>query len=909
MGEHVATNYEPSICFAFWSTPPESGDEDEEPEMPDDIPAGNLGKVILAQYLSDQKDWKSDAKKIVKHKQSVFALVYAQLSESSRAEIKDDEEWTDAYNSRDLLYLIGRIRSTHIARQSGNPGQDKERVQQLWSQLRMYSHETSFSFRKRVEDHQLERSSVGLPVIPEDELVIGILNRLDMSRYATLTKDYFDNERRGIAELPEASSTLWKEIKDTQVIRFRGTGGGALESVYLTRADDIHIDGGRGRGRGGRSGGRLGGRGGRGRGRGAPETLLEGKSGGILKISSEGVAATATADIECWTCHQKGHRSSTCPLKRVHFAALAEDETVFYTSAETLQSIPSTLDAASNVFVATVALKDDRTILLDTQSSIHIVHSPTIAVNIHDTHLPVTIQGITGDRVRISQEATIRDIGIQGYYSPHMSANIISYHKLKETHTVHYNEETDTFIAIPDRGLTLTFMCVRGHYVMDLDQTVPIYVARHSSNYSAKQLTHAREAYEFIRRMGFVVSYKSAAEIIQRGSMRDITFSRSDLVNAQSIYGTPVAHQLGQGTQKTDKCREDDRIPLHESVLQELQVDIFYFLGQVFFLSISVLLGLVMVTHLGPGQDKTTSGTKATEGSRSKAGKALLHHLSQYTAKGFHVKTVTSDGEGSVKSVRSIVEELGVNVNILGHGSHAPHIESAIRHIKNKARSTLYSLPYPLPSRLAAALIAFVVHTANMVPKHNAPGHLPAYYTAFRGRAPSYKIDAPHSFGTTGFLQRPLGPLSNTSAPRADYCLWLGTTRSLKGTHRCFNMSTLAEITGDIFRPAPLTHEAVQRLRRLAGSSISEDNTTISSEEALVNPDEAYALDPNRGVTEDITPVETEIVPIESVPDLGLDSNPSDGVFGPAEITVATEADDPAEHVTEVSHSERDRTA
>ena len=84
----------------------------------------------------------------------------------------------------------------------------------------MYSHETSFSFRKRVEDHQLERSSVGLPVIPEDELVIGILNRLDMSRYATLTKDYFDNERRGIAELPEASSTLWKEIKDTQVIRF-----------------------------------------------------------------------------------------------------------------------------------------------------------------------------------------------------------------------------------------------------------------------------------------------------------------------------------------------------------------------------------------------------------------------------------------------------------------------------------------------------------------------------------------------------------------------------------------------------------------------------------------------------------------------------------------------------------------
>ena len=197
MGEHVAINYEPSICFAFWSTPPEYGDEDEEPEMPDDIPAGNLGKAILAQYLSDQKDWKSDSKKIVKHKQSVFALVYAQLSESPRAEIKDDEEWTDAYNTRDLLHLIKRIRSTHIARQSGNPGQDKERVQQLWFQLRMFSYESSFSFRKRV--FPSERASVGLPVIPEDELVIGIINRPDMSSYASLAKDYFDT-KEGVSQ-------------------------------------------------------------------------------------------------------------------------------------------------------------------------------------------------------------------------------------------------------------------------------------------------------------------------------------------------------------------------------------------------------------------------------------------------------------------------------------------------------------------------------------------------------------------------------------------------------------------------------------------------------------------------------------------------------------------------------------
>ena len=47
--------------------------------------------------------------------------------------------------------------------------------------MQMQPHETSFAFRKRVEDYQLEREAVGLDAIPDNELIIGILNRLDMS--------------------------------------------------------------------------------------------------------------------------------------------------------------------------------------------------------------------------------------------------------------------------------------------------------------------------------------------------------------------------------------------------------------------------------------------------------------------------------------------------------------------------------------------------------------------------------------------------------------------------------------------------------------------------------------------------------------------------------------------------------
>ena len=524
----------------------------------------------------------------------------------------------------------------------------------------------------------------------------------------------------------------------------------------------------------------------------------------------------------------------------------------------------------SHVFLSAATSEDDSIILLDIQSGVHLLHSPAIAIDIQDAPLPVTIQGITGNRVKITKEATIKDIGINGYYSPRMSANIISYSKLKETHSVYYDEDTDTFVAVAPNGPKLTFHCVKGHYVMDMVVSAPVYMINSPAKYSTRQLASARRAYEFIKRMGYV-SYKGAAEIAQRGCIKDIDFTRADLVNAQNIYGTPAANQLGQGTQRTAKSREDDQVPVHESVAQELQVDLFFFLGNVFFLSISVLLGLIMVTHLGPGQEKTT-GFTTSEGSRSKAGKALLLHLNQYKAKGFHIRTVTSDGEGAVKSARTLVEDFGAQVNILGHGSHTPHAEAAIRHVKNKARSTLYSLPFPLPLRLAPALIAFVVHTANMVPKCNAPGHLPAF-TAFRGRTPSYKVDAPHAFGTSGFLQRASGTHTNTAAPRADYCIWLGTTRNLKGTHRCFNLSTLAEVTGDTFRPAPLTSEAIDRLRRLAGTPMISNSAPNNQELPLSDPNSPYALDPNRGVEENDSAV---LEPTLSVPILVSANNPPD---------------------------------
>ena len=74
-----------------------------------------------------------------------------------------------------------------------------------------------------------------------------------------LFRSYFDNERRGIAVLPPLGGTLWREIKDSQIIRYRGTAVNELQGVYLSNIEDLPKDYGSRNNRGGR-----GGRGGRG---------------------------------------------------------------------------------------------------------------------------------------------------------------------------------------------------------------------------------------------------------------------------------------------------------------------------------------------------------------------------------------------------------------------------------------------------------------------------------------------------------------------------------------------------------------------------------------------------------------------------------------------------------------------
>lgn len=79
--------------------------------------------------------------------------------------------------------------------------------------------------------------------------------------------------------------------------------------------------------------------------------------------------------------------------------------------------------------------------------------------------------------------------------------------------------------------------------------TYAVSIVITSTRYSKHQLTGALAAHDFLQRMGYI-SYKAATEVVQRGSIKDLGFTRATIVNAQTIYETSAAYQLGQGTQQ-----------------------------------------------------------------------------------------------------------------------------------------------------------------------------------------------------------------------------------------------------------------------------------------------------------------------------------------------------------------------
>ena len=407
-----------------------------------------------------------------------------------------------------------------------------------------------------------------------------------MSRYSALVTNYLDNERRGICPLPNTLPKLWKELKDAQIVRFRGAAHpSTLESVFVSAVDQPTSPA---------QSHRNTNNAGRGRGRGRTQYPSRPPS---TAPANQQASSQPSSDITCWSFGEKGHRSNACPkVKHVHFTDTS-DVSVFLSTVEDFNPTiddyipePTPALALDQILISSASKLGPTILSLDTQASIHLISNAELLYSIGESTLCLRVQGITKDVTHVSLQGTLKHLHINAYHSPAAAANILSYSKLKETHTCTYDPATDSFTAQPIMyGPTLQITNVGGHYSLNIGVVTNIYLSTIESKqhgFSKRQVTQARKAYDFIHRLGFV-SYKDASEVVQRSSLSDLGFTRENLVTAQYIYGAPAAYQLGHGTTATAVTNTQPLIPTDHAQPQDLEVDLFFLFSQVFFISIS----------------------------------------------------------------------------------------------------------------------------------------------------------------------------------------------------------------------------------------------------------------------------------------------------------------------------------
>ena len=96
---------------------------------------------------------------------------------------------------------------------------------------------------------------------------------------------------------------------------------------------------------------------------------------------------------------------------------------------------------------------------------------------------------------------------------------------------------------------------------------------------------------------------------------------------------------------------------------------------------------------------------------------ALWRQVSFYSARGFIVRRLFTDGEGAIAALRTEIEGVvKIAVNLSGAGSHVPLVEVKIRQVKERVRGILNVLPHSLPHSLLSHLVYYCVAIINLVP-------------------------------------------------------------------------------------------------------------------------------------------------------------------------------------------------
>lgn len=727
-----------------------------------------------------------------------YSYLWESLSVESKEEVTQHADYIAADLANDPNVLWSIIRRTHLTEIHGAVigALEVVNLKNKFNGMRQKPTTTLGEFKRDFDIQLSVLAGAGVAVIPQTELAVLFLTKLDPLRYGSMMTQ-LSNEATLGRPFPETLIRAWTVASTWKTTNIKITGSTDMQSVFVC-ADDVRGDV-RDNSRGGRGSGR--GRGGRGAGRGA-NPLTDATNRGSTRTHPPSAPETRT----CRGCFTKGHLLKDCPdnLKSAErptamVAAIGEDD-----EADSPDDSVYMIHRSNNDH--TFVMFSDTDVLLDNQAGRSIFKNRALLTDIAEIN-PFFIGGIDGTSrgLRIEEDGDFEGLERVGY-ARKAAANILSKTQVLDGGcTVSYDQHLDQYHLT---GYSRDYIFGRrtlvngkrsSHYSCDMrDSTFVATVAENMRQYTTREVLQAQQARELMCRLGHASSQSTVAML--NAGVLNCKVTPQDVKNADAIFGMSIPALKGKTVKLASAPAPPTVAPRVTQVQQILTADIIFIKKIPFLLGVLVPLGLTLCAVL-----KSRAVAPVTA--------AFRQFISATAARNFKIVQLRMDGEGALGPMVEELSHLGIEVDVAGPGQHVPVVERRAQTVKQRFRIYENSLPMVMTRIMIIHCVLFAVSRLNMVPSRMSGTSL-SPLEIFTGR----KIDSARDLriGFGDYAQATVANTDNTPTARTQGCIALLPTGNLTGSVRFLCLSTNKVVTRDQFRVLPMPSLAIDYINSLA---------------------------------------------------------------------------------------------
>jgi hypothetical protein len=290
--------------------------------------------------------------------------------------------------------------------------------------------------------------------------------------------------------------------------------------------------------------------------------------------------------------------------------------------------------------------------------------------------------------------------------------------------------------------------------------------------------------------------------MIGQGQLTQSGITAQDVIRSIDIWGPDLGSLKGKTT--SHKAQLEEEIPILKTKQFEsltMYLDLMFVNGLPFLIAVVNPLEYVMVNKLSKRDNWTLWGSLESD----------INHITKY---GFKIKMIRVDGEGAINTewFENRIAALGIILDTACAGEAVAIIERKNRHIKERVRAIMNTLPYPLTDKLIQWLVRFAVNRIVLVATRNSVDQI----------SPREKL-----YGFGDYVQVHADTIDNSNKPRTQGAIALMSAGNLEGSWYYMLLCNEQIVKRTKATPLPMTDEVIAHLTSLTVNRKSSKTVNV----------------------------------------------------------------------------------